>query len=95
MSKSKNIKKYFRELAEQSAQEADKLLEEELSLLKELTDADLETLAPEITGTKTYEQLLKIVQEANHHNEALAVLKDRVSALGSEAVSLVKKIVKL
>src|ERR1700722_16944214 len=45
-----------------------------------------------VTPTDTYAQLLALVQRASAMNLAQAELKDRITALGSTAVDIAKKV---
>jgi hypothetical protein len=95
MSDREEKKKKLRDLARQSKQKADELLEDELRVLAEATQSDLEALRPKITDEQTYQKLIAAVRESTSKNESLAELKDRLEKVGSGLSQVAKVAVKL
>ena len=70
------------------------LSDEEAKILLE-TNIDWEALRPKISDQEIYNRLIHEVQAATQKNENLAQLKDRLSTLGKEGLSVAKKIAQL
>jgi hypothetical protein len=80
------------DLADKVADQVDKeLADQELAVLK-ATSTNLEELRPKIADQATYDALISAVQASTAKNESLAQLKDRIEALGNEAVTLAQKV---
>ena len=60
------------------------------------TTIDWKALRPQVEGDDAlWDELIKAVDEATEHNNDLALLKQRLTALGTEGMELVQKVVGL
>lgn len=83
----KRLEKASREAAEKASEE----LRQEVEALRAATAIDLEALKPQVSDPKSYDKLLRAVQEATHRNESIAQLQARVKKLGKRVVSVAKE----
>lgn len=67
------------------------LKEKELALLKE-TDVDLESLRPQVSDEKSFNDLIEAVKAATDHNESIAELRQRIANLGEGVVKVAKEV---
>lgn len=63
---------------------------DELKGLQGLSQADLDAISPNVSSAADYASLMDVVRLASQKNLANADLKDRIEALGDEAVRIAK-----
>ena len=72
------LRKKMNKWAEESAQKADEILEDDLEKMKQKTSTDLDALRPKVSDKASYDKLIEAVGEATKKNESLAALKSRI-----------------
>jgi len=64
---------------------------DDLQKLHGLSQEDLDSLIPKVADQAVYGQLIDVVKDASARNLSAAQLRQRIEALGSTAIALVKK----
>lgn len=85
----------FRALFQEADEAFDGAYSEELNELSGLSKEEIDELTPDTTDRRTYNVLMKVVEEASRQNISQAELVDNIKDLGDVAVRLAKKIPQL
>lgn len=95
MTSKDDLKKKMKQLAQESAEKADEILEAELEKLKGITSSDLNALKPKVSDQESYDVLFTAVEEATRNNEDLAALKERIKKLGPKVKNVYREVIEL
>jgi hypothetical protein len=68
---------------------------DELKELQGLSQDDLDAISPKVSNAADYANLMEVVRQASATNLSVAALKDRIEALGTEAVKIAKLVPEL
>lgn len=90
-----DLRKKMRQWGNESAEEADKILEDELEALKKFTSSNLEKLKPKVSDKEAYDKLIQAVEESKRKNESKAELKTQIQALGPKVIKVLHEAVDL
>ena len=82
-------------LAKETAKKTDEILRDEELHLLSTTTIDWKALRPQVTDQKTFDMLIKEVEESTKKNENMALLHQRIKRLGKEGFRVVKKVISL
>jgi hypothetical protein len=85
------IRRKLEKASREAAEKATKELRQEVEALQQATQLDLEALKPQVSDLKSYEKLLRAVQESTRRNETVAQLQDRVKKLGKKVVLVARE----
>jgi len=81
-------------LSKKTKEKVDEALkDEELSVLKSTT-VNLESLRPRISDQESFDKLIAAVKISTQQNENIALLSNRISALGKGVIKVASEVIK-
>ena len=82
----------MRKKSSETKKRVDQELQEREAKVLSNTSIDLEAYRPDISDEKSFDQLIKAVQESTAKNENIAQLQQRITALGKGVVAVAKEV---
>lgn len=79
-------------LSKKTREKVDKELKEQEVMLLNDTKVDLGSLRPQVSDPEFLDKLIEAVNASTQHNESVAELRQRITALGSGVVKVAKEV---